>query len=146
MTTGRVLALDHGSVRIGVAVSDPLRIVATPLEVIPVAEFTARLAELIAEYRPTEIVVGLPISLSGREGRAADAARKFGQEVAGASGLPVHFVDERFTTASAEAALLEGGVKRRSRRQKVDRVAAAVILRQFLDQTSGYDRDPPSTP
>lgn len=146
MTTGRVLALDHGSVRIGVAVSDPLRIVASPLEVIPVGEFTARLAELLAEYQPTEIVVGLPVSLSGREGPAATAARKFGQEVGVASGLPVHFVDERFTTASAEAALLEGGVKRRSRRQKVDRVAAAVILRQFLDQQSGSDRDSSPTP
>lgn len=144
--TGRVLALDHGSVRIGVAVSDPLRIVAAPLEVIPVAEFTDRLVALLAEYQPTEIVVGLPVSLSGREGRAATAAREFGQEVAAASGLPVHFVDERFTTASAEAALLEGGVKRRSRRQKVDRVAAAVILRQFLDQQSGSDRDLPSSP
>lgn len=143
--TGRVLALDHGSVRIGVAVSDPLRIVAAPLEVIPVGEFTDRLATLLTEYQPTEIVVGLPVSLSGREGRAAIAAREFGREVAVASGLPVHFVDERFTTASAEAALLEGGVKRRSRRQKVDRVAAAVILRQFLDQQSGSDRDPPSS-
>lgn len=145
MMAGRVLAFDPGSARIGVAVSDPLRVVATPLEVISVEEFSARFPELLSEYQPTEIVVGLPIGLSGREGRAAESARQFGQEVAAVSGLPVHFVDERFTTATAEAALLEGGVKRRSRRQKVDRVAAAVILRQFLDRTSRPDRDSPST-
>ena len=146
MMGGRVLALDPGSARIGVAVSDPLRIVASPLEVIPVEEFLDRLPELLSEYQPTEIVVGLPIGLSGREGPAAESARQFGEQVGAASGLPVHFVDERFTTATAESALLEGGVKRRSRRQKVDRVAAAVILRQFLDRTSGSDRDSSPTP
>lgn len=121
--------------------SDALRIVATPLEVIAVEEFPGRFPQLLEEYEPTDIVIGLPIGLSGREGRAAELARQFGRDVASMSGLPVHFVDERFTTATAEAALLEGGVKRRSRRQKVDRVAAAVILRQFLDRTSGSDRD-----
>lgn len=146
MTAGRVLALDPGSTRIGVAVSDPLRIVASPLEVVLVEEFPDRLPQLLAEYRPTEIVIGLPIGLSGREGRAAESARRFGHEVASVSGLPVRFIDERFSTATAEAALLEGGVKRRSRRQNVDRVAAAVILRQFLDRASGSDHDSASTP
>ena len=145
MTAGRVLALDYGSVRIGVAVSDPLRIVATPLEVVPAADFERRLPDLLSEYRPTEIVVGFPIGLSGREGPAAEEARRFARQVADVSGVSVHLVDERFSTATAEAALLEGGVKRRSRRQNVDRVAAAVILRQFLDQTSGPDRDSPPT-
>lgn len=145
MTAGRVLALDYGSVRIGVAVSDPLRIVATPLEVVAAADFERRLPDLLSEYRPTEIVVGFPIGLSGREGPAAEEARRFARQVRDVSGVPVHLVDERFSTATAEAALLEGGVKRRSRRQKVDRVAAAVILRHFLDQTSGPDRDSPST-
>lgn len=139
MTMGRVLAFDPGSTRIGVAVSDPLRIVATPLEVVDVGDFETRLTALIEEYRPTEIVVGLPVGLAGREGPAAVAARRFGASIADSTGLPVHYVDERFTTATAEAALLEGGVKRRDRRRKVDRVAAAVILRQFLDRPTVHE-------
>lgn len=135
MSTGRVLALDPGTKRIGVAVSDPMRIVATPLAVVPADGFASHLRELLDEYRPTEIVVGLPVGLSGREGPSAERARAFAAEVADLSGLPVEVIDERFTTATAEAAMIEGGVKRRRRRESVDKVAAAVILRQYLDRS-----------
>ena len=135
MTAGRVLALDPGTKRIGVAVSDAMRIVATPLAVIPAAEFATRLPELLDEYRPTAIVVGLPVGLSGREGPSAERARAFAAEVAAISGMDVDVVDERFTTATAESAMIEGGVKRRRRRESVDKVAAAVILRQYLDRS-----------
>lgn len=143
MTAGRVLALDPGTTRIGVAVSDPLRIVATPLEVLAAQDYGVALRRLVDEYRPTLIVVGLPVGLSGREGPAATAARGFGARVAELTGVPVEFVDERFTTATAESAMLEGGVKRRDRRQNVDKVAAAVILRHFLDRSRPPDRDLP---
>ena len=135
MSTGRVLALDPGSKRIGVAVSDPMRIVATPLEVIDVADFEDRLVVLVSEYEPTEIVVGLPVGLAGHEGPAAERARAFADRVSELTGMDVVVVDERFTTATAESALLEGGVKRRDRRRTVDKVAAAVILRHYLDST-----------
>lgn len=141
MTQGRVLAFDPGTTRIGVAVSDPLRIVASPLTVVSVDHFEDRIGTLISEYQPTILVVGLPVSLSGKENAAAVRARAFGARLAEITGLAVEFVDERFTTATAESAMLEGGVKRRDRRSNVDKVAAAVILRHFLDRPSGLDRD-----
>lgn len=127
------MALDYGTARVGVAVSDALRITASPLETVPATEAIDRVKELVDEYRPEVIVVGLPVSLSGREAAAAGRARAFASEVEAATGVEVHFVDERFTSRTAEEALLEGGVKRRSRRDKVDKVAAAVILRHYLD-------------
>jgi putative Holliday junction resolvase len=134
VTVGRALAFDYGSRRIGVAVSDALRITAGPLEVIPTDDAMRHVLRLVGEYQPTVIIVGLPVSLSGGEGAAAQAARAFGEAVAAETGLPVEYVDERFTTHTAEQAMLEGGVKRRDRRQKVDKVAAAVILRQYLER------------
>lgn len=121
--------------------SDPLRIVATPLKVVPALEFEQELGRLVSEYQPSTIVIGLPVGLSGREGASAQAARALGDLVAEVTGIPVEYVDERFTTATAESAMLEGGVKRRDRRQTVDKVAAAVILRHYLDR--GIDRDHP---
>jgi putative Holliday junction resolvase len=124
-----------------VAVSDALRIVATPLEVIAVGDFEHRLPALIEQYDPAEIVVGLPVGLSGREGPAAESARKFGDRVTEMTGVAVTYVDERFTTATATSAMIEGGAKRRVRRDNVDKVAAAVILRHFLDRPTSSDRD-----
>lgn len=141
MTSGRVLALDPGSTRIGVAVSDPLRIVASPLAVLEAGKFDDELPRLVAEYDPTVIIVGLPVGLSGREGPAAGLARALGARVTELTGIAVEYVDERFTTATAESAMLEGGVKRRDRRQNVDKIAAAVILRHFLDRPRPDDRD-----
>ncbi len=134
--SGRVLALDHGTSRVGVAISDPLRITASPLEVLDAANAIQRIQEIVAEYRPEIVVVGLPVSLDGAENAAAIAARRFGDAVGEATGLPVEFVDERFTSHTAEKALLEGGLTRRKRRRKIDKVAAAVILRSYLDARS----------
>lgn len=133
---GRVLALDPGSRRIGVAVSDPLRLTAGPLRVIDRRSGDAfgEIREIVGEYQPDLIVVGLPVSLRGGEGAAAAEARRFGEEVGRVTGLPVEYVDERFTTRTAESAMLEGGVRRRDRRDRVDKVAAAVILQQFLEK------------
>jgi putative Holliday junction resolvase len=137
-----VLAFDYGSTRIGVAVSDALRLTAGPREVIPAADASSHVRRLVDELQPTVIVVGLPVGLSGAEGPAALAARRFGDSISTETGLPVVFVDERFTTKTAEAAMLEGGAKRRNRRQNVDKVAAAVILQQFLERSrlaDGFD-------
>lgn len=131
---GRVLGLDYGHKRVGIAVSDATRVVAQPLEVVTRSSAAARVRELCQEYEISLIVVGLPTSLSGTEGPAAEAARRFGAEIALATRLPVAFVDERFTSSTAEKAMIEAGVKRRKRRQGVDKVAASVILQGFLDR------------
>lgn len=136
MSAGRVLALDYGTRRIGVAVSDPLRITAQPLLVIDAPDPMPQILDLVEHYLPDVIVVGLPVGLSGAEGTSAAAARAFAAGVGEASGVPVEMVDERFSTHTAEQAMLEAGLKRRDRRDRIDKVAAAVILRQYLARQS----------
>lgn len=129
---GRVLALDPGTRRIGVAVSDPLRIAAHPVEVVDARGSLERIADLVATYDPDVVVVGLPVGLDGREGPAAERARRLGADVAARTGREVVYVDERFTTATAERVMIEAGVRRRTRRGSVDKVAATIILEQYL--------------
>ena len=133
---GRVLGLDHGTRRVGAALSDALRITAQPLEVIARVKAVPRVAEIVTEYGVTEIVVGLPTSLQGVEGPPALAARQFGDEIRVITGIAVSYVDERFTTVTAEKVMLQGGAKRKVRRESLDKVAAAIILQAFLDHPS----------
>lgn len=132
----RVLGLDPGEKRIGVALSDALGIIAQPHQVIDAKAGNPidAIRRLCAEYEVTTIVIGLPVSLSGEEGPAAVRAREFGLRVGKATECEIVFYDERFTTVQAEAAMLEAGVKRRKRRGAVDKVAAAVMLQGYLDQ------------
>lgn len=131
----RILGLDYGTRRIGVAVSDPLGLTAGPLEVLDAtaADFDERLRNLAEGLGVELIVVGLPVGLDGREGQAAGDARRFAERVAAATGLPVEMYDERFSTVTAERALLESGMRRERRREARDRVAAAVFLQAYLD-------------
>lgn len=135
MSPGRVLALDFGTRRVGVAVSDPLGLTAQAHSVLDGEDpaLMDRIARLAAELGAERIVVGLPVGLSGREGPAAEAARRFAGSAGAATGLPVHLVDERFTTVSAERVLVEAGLSGRRRRRVRDRVAAAVLLQSYLD-------------
>jgi putative Holliday junction resolvase len=132
----RILGLDPGERRIGVALSDPTGTIASPHAVIDRRSVDPAVAvrELCEEHAVVRVVVGLPTGLSGNEGPSATAARVFGDLVAKATGLPVDYQDERFTTVTAEAALLEGGVRREKRREVRDKVAAAVILQTYLDR------------
>jgi putative Holliday junction resolvase len=134
--TDRLLGLDPGERRIGVAISDASGTIASPVEYIDVKamDHEQRLTDLCVEWEISEIVVGLPLSLDGTEGPAATKAREFGRRVAQVTGISVAYHDERFTTVTAEQALLEGGVKRRSRTRKRDQIAAAVMLQGFLDR------------
>ena len=136
--TGRVLGLDPGERRIGVAISDPLGMIAQPHSVIDRHEEDplSTIRNLVTDYDVSVIVIGLPISLSGREGPAAEAARAFAVGVSETVDCEVEFMDERFTTVSAEQALLEGNVKRDRRRVVRDKVAAAVMLQAYLDGRS----------
>ena len=128
------MGLDHGTHRVGIAVSDALRMTAQPLEVVARSIAVDRVKELVAEYEVREIVVGLPTSLNGTEGPPAIAARAFGDQISLATGVEVRYADERFTTVTAEKAMLEGGASRRVRRDSLDKVAAAIILQGFLDR------------
>jgi putative Holliday junction resolvase len=134
---GRVLGIDPGSKRVGVAVSDARRTVATPLEVVARAEdptvHRRRIAELAAEWDATLLVVGLPRSLDGSIGPAAAGALEEAEALGDATGLPVETYDERFTTVTAEQALRQGGRSASDRRAKVDMVAATVLLQSWLD-------------
>jgi len=132
---GRVLGIDHGTQRVGLAISDALRIVAHPLEVLPADADTAkRIGDLVREREVDHVVVGLPIGLNGREGEAAAKARELAGEIAAEVDVEVEMSDERFTTKTAEEALLEANVKRADRKQVIDKVAAAVMLQQWLDR------------
>ncbi len=133
----RVLGIDFGTKRIGLAISDDLAMTARPLDVVSPAEFADAMLRITEEYELDRVVVGLPTALSGNEGVSAEAARKLGSEVAEQFGLAVDYVDERFTSRIAESALLESGMKRRARKEHVDKVAAAIILQTYLDATSG---------
>lgn len=130
----RVLGVDYGTKRVGLAVSDGLCLTARPLEVVSRQEVVARSIDVAKELEIAKIVVGLPTSLGGEEGIAASEARKLGLELGEATGLPVEYHDERFTSRMAENSLLESGMKRRNRRETIDKVAAAIILQDYLDQ------------
>ncbi len=131
----RIIGLDPGQRRVGVAVADPTGTIASPDRFIDRTKENVvdAVAKLCDELGVSLIVVGLPVGLDGREGAAAAAARSFGAEVVAALDVPVVFHDERFTTVTADQALIEGGVRRRKRKDKRDQVAAAVMLQAYLD-------------
>jgi putative Holliday junction resolvase len=126
----RVLAVDLGSARIGLALSDPEGLVAQPLEVIA---NDAHALAAIAAIDTDEIVVGLPIHMNGTRGPEADAAEAFAEEIRRATGKTVTLWDERLSTVEAERTMRAGGTKSRKQRGRVDKVAAAVFLQSFLE-------------
>ena len=136
----RVLAVDPGSKRVGLAVSDPTGTVAQALATVaaePRETLVSRLAGIAREQAAGAIVVGLPRRMDGSEGPEAKAARVLASELRSASRLPVELVDERLTTAAAEKSLIDGGVRRKARRASIDRVAATLLLQSHLDRKRG---------
>src|SRR5215831_298318 len=142
--SGVRLSVDPGTVRIGVARSDPAGVLATPLTVLRRGKGALdALASLAAAEEAMEILVGLPTSLYGREGPAAVAAKRFAADLAArVTPLPVRLVDERFTTATAHEALRASGHDSRARRQTVDSAAAAVLLEAALESERRTGRVP----
>ena len=131
----RILCLDVGDARIGVAVSDATRTIATPVEVIHRVGWgpdCRRIRALCDQYETEEVLSGLPLNMDGTEGFQARKVREFCAQVE-KQGLRVRYQDERLTTVSAEEALMEDGMGRLERKQNVDKVAAAVILQEWLD-------------
>ena len=133
----RYLGVDYGTKRVGLAVSDGLGLTARPLEVVSRGSVVARVQELVDKFEVSTLVLGLPTSLGGNEGASAIAARALGDELSEAIGIQIEYIDERFTSKLAEDALLESGMKRRERRERVDKVAAAIILQDYLDRRAG---------
>jgi putative Holliday junction resolvase len=136
-STGRLLAVDWGEKRIGLALSDPTQTLAQPLDTLtrragrrfPMRAFR----EHVGAHAPTGVVVGLPLEADGSEGEPARGARIMGDAIAKATGLPVAFVDERMTTSRVHQTLAELGGRTRGREGEIDRLAATVILQGFLD-------------
>ena len=131
----RIVCLDIGDVRIGVAVSDPTGTIASPVEVIQRVGWgpdTKKILAVCQRYDTNRILSGLPLNMDGSEGFQAGKVRAFCAQLEKA-GLSVIYQDERLSTVSAEEALIEGGVSRSDRKQVVDKVAASVILQQWLD-------------
>lgn len=142
MRSGVRLGVDVGTVRVGVALSDPDAVLASPLETVArdrdrrrqVPADLARISQLAIEHQAVEVVVGLPLSLSGKPGAAAAAASDYARDLALAvAPLPVRLVDERLSTVTAHDRLASAGVGSRARRGVVDKAAAAIILQSALD-------------
>src|SRR6266487_375555 len=132
----RILALDHGTKRIGVAVSDEMKMIASPLEYIPAepfAAFLARLREILREKEIELIIIGMPRNMDGSYGPAALKVQEFVAVLKDALTIPLKTLDERLTTVQARRFLIQGNVRRDKRKEKVDKTAAAILLQSYLD-------------
>jgi putative Holliday junction resolvase len=132
----RILALDHGTKRIGIAISDELKVIAQPLEFFPAepfADFLARLKGLVLEKEIELVLVGMPRNMNGSYGPAALKVQAFVAALRGALVVPIQTWDERLTSAQANRFLIERNVRRQERKQKVDKMAAAILLQSYLD-------------
>lgn len=132
----RILALDHGTKRIGVAVSDETQTIAQPLEYIPAepfADFLVRLKTILAEKEVDLVLIGLPRNMDGSYGPAAHKVEAFISVLRNAIAVPLKTWDERLTSAMANRILIQANVRRDKRKEKVDKMAAAILLQSYLD-------------
>mgnify|MGYP000983701579 CR=1 FL=1 len=132
----RTLGIDYGDKRIGLALSDELGIIASPLEVYyrkSLKEDFKYLERIIIEKKVGNIVIGLPINMDGTLGERAKITKEFGQQLFSLISLPIIYVDERWTSIESERILIEGNVRREKRKALIDKMAAQNILQRFLD-------------
>ncbi len=135
----RLLGLDYGEKYVGVAVSDPMGITASPLESIQRKEENklrktyARIEEIVREYGVEKIIIGLPKNMNNTEGESAAHCREFAANVERRTEVPVELWDERLSTISANRVLMETGVRRENRKEVIDKIAASIILQNYLD-------------
>jgi len=133
----RILAIDHGTKRMGIAISDELKMIANPLEYIPaepVEDFFTQLGKLLTEKEIELIIVGMPRNMNGTYGPAAEKVKAFVEEIRKRFPQPpVRTIDERMTSCQANRILIEADVRRNKRKEKVDKMAAAIILQSYLD-------------
>ena len=134
---GRVLAIDYGKKRTGIAVTDPLRIIATALETVATTDLLKFLGDYAKREPVDEFVVGMPKTLKGEDSEIAPLVRLFIEELKKVFPTkPIHLADERFTSSMAQRAMIDGGMKKKDRRIKgnVDKISATIILQSFLEQ------------
>lgn len=139
----RILALDFGEKRIGVAVSDPLNIIAQSIGAIErkgIKNDLKKVEELVKEYEAVKIIVGLPLNMDGTEGKSANRAMDFVKELKKEVQVEVEMLDERLTTAQGERIFLEADMSRKKRRENLDKIAAQLILQNYLDSHVQKDR------
>ena len=143
---GRLLGLDFGTVRIGIAVSTPEQSIASPLDNYTRRSEkldTAYYQSLVKENRIVGLVVGLPMHVNGDEGESAYLAREFGTWIASITLLPVTYWDERYTSSVAADLMRDAGVARSKRKQRLDKIAAQILLQSYLDEMLRRRRPPP---
>jgi len=134
----RILAIDHGTTRMGIALSDELRIIAQPLEYLPaepLAAFLDRLRQIVREKEVSLVLVGMPRNMDGSYGPAAEKVREFVAALKEALTVPIRTWDERLTSAQANRIMTQSGVRREKRRENVDSMSAAILLQSFLDSS-----------
>jgi len=132
----RKMGVDYGDKRIGIAFTDPLNIICSPFEVyknVGLDDAFKHLTELIKIYNVDEVAMGLPLNMDGTEGERAIKHRAIGEKLAQISGVKVHFIDERLTSAEAEEYLIASGVRREKRKEIIDKIAAQIILQTFMN-------------
>lgn len=132
----RILALDHGTRRVGVAISDELKMIAQPLEFIPAepfGDFLTRLKQILREKEVELILLGMPRNMDGSYGPAALKVQEFAAVLKDNTAIPIQLWDERLTSAQAQRFLIQGNVRREQRKEKVDKTAAAILLQSYLD-------------
>jgi putative holliday junction resolvase len=134
----RFLALDYGTKRIGVALTDPLKIIAQPLMALEnTPQFFAQLQKILIEQKVSRIIIGNPIRLDGKPGPAEEAVAVFVTQLKAVTTLPVILWDERLTSAEANKRMIESGIRRERRKELVDALAAALLLKNYLQATGG---------
>ncbi len=140
----RVLGIDYGDARIGIALSDPLWITAQAYEVIDrkkVVDPIARIADIISINDVGRLVIGLPVHMNGSMGERVEQTKIFARQLESVVGLPMEWVDERLTTVSAEKLLIQSDVRRGKRKKVVDKIAAALILQTYLESKGRTQHD-----
>lgn len=134
---GKLLGIDFGTVRIGIALCDPDRIIASPYEILirkTEEKDLKYFKDLVAQEKIVGLVLGLPLHLDGRLSDKAQEAIRFGDLLEKATGLPVEYMDERFTSVEAEHFLLDAGLTRKKRKERIDKVAAQILLSVYLER------------
>jgi len=141
---GRVMALDVGERRIGVALSDTTRVLATPLTTLRAASRAAaikQIAALVVKHEAVVLVVGLPLTLNGEIGPQAQIVQAFVEELRQLVDLPIHLIDERLTSVAAERMMIDLGIRAEQRKARIDEVAASIILQDFLEAQRDREED-----
>ena len=136
MQYGRIMGIDYGDVRIGIALTDLLKMIASPYEVYKTVsrkKDIEHIVEIIKSMQVEKIVIGLPLNMDGTEGERAEVTKKFGEQLFNASMVPIVYQDERLSSVEAEDYLLEANVKREKRKGLIDKISASIILEEYLN-------------